>query len=142
MPGTQLFSILLGGLGGILLAAHITGWVRARAHLKNALDLRFARGRFIRRVQASGMIVVLSVAIPLSDRISSPRGVLAYWMVVLLIVVWLSLLALADLLASQWHLGREWRQNREQSARLIAELVRTQRDLRGPIRAGDGEDGT
>ena len=100
------FGAALVILGGVLLAAHRRAWA---AHQQDdALDdndRHHFRRQFYRRLQASGMLVLIGVLIPLGDLcVPWQRFKVAfaiYWLSVLLIAAWIMLLAGLDWLSTR-----------------------------------------
>jgi hypothetical protein len=69
-------------------------------------EREFRHRQFRRRMQGSAMIGVLGVMLPLGDLIDSHPWRLAYAGVMLSLVGWMVLLALADLVATRYHFHR------------------------------------
>lgn len=95
--------------GGWLMSSHWKSW-REHAHddsLDDA-DRRYYRNQFRRRVQASGIILLLGFLIPIGDRIiplnrDDASVATLYWLVVLALTCWVLLLAMLDLVATRAH---------------------------------------
>jgi hypothetical protein len=125
-------------LGGILLACavglmvwHLRVWRAARERKLDGIEYAYRRHQFRRRVQTTAMLGLTAVALPIGVMAMRwPRGGVFFWGGVLLLVVWLCLLALADVLASGQHYGRLRNQVALEEARLQGELYR----LRGARR--------
>jgi len=120
-------ALLLAAVG--LMVWHARAWGRARAD-RAADELDFQRRRFRRRMQTSAMLGLLAVALfvgeLLTSRIQSPWFRLTYWSGVLLGVVWIGLLAAADVWASKYHYDRLRQSYLIEEAKLQAELRRIQ----------------
>ena len=123
MLATQLFAGVLIVLGLVLIAWHMAAYRRTQ-HIAETPDGDFNRRQFRRRTQASVMIVILGVAIFCGQLVQSKLWGIYYWVAVLLIVFWMGLLALADIVATQYHYGRQRDRDRLNLAKLKAELAR------------------
>jgi hypothetical protein len=96
-------------LGGWFMTLHLKAW---RLHAVDAgLDDRerqFYHRQFRRRMQASGIILVIGLMLPIGDSlIPWRRGdasvATLYWLFVLALTCWVLLLAMGDLLANRAH---------------------------------------
>jgi hypothetical protein len=96
-------------LGGWLMSSHWRSWrEHARDDSLDESDLRYYRNQFRRRVQASGIILLLGILIPIGDRIiplnrNDASVATLYWLVVLALTCWVLLLAMLDLVATRAH---------------------------------------
>ena len=99
----------------------------------------FRRRQYRRRMQTSAMLGILGLAILvgqlLLDRADSSMLLLAYWCGVIAMVVWIALLALADMTATSFHYVREKNDTVVEQARLKNELRRV-RQQDSPARNG------
>lgn len=142
-------SILVSGFllicaAGLMLS-HRRSWhqFRRRSARQDELDtqeLDYRRRQFRRRMQTSAMLGALALALPVADWLttrseSTPLHLLC-WSVVLLLVGWLGLLALADLVATKYHFGRMRHSYLVEEAKLKAELHRIE-TARGDAEADD-----
>ena len=88
----------------------------------------FRRRQYRRRMQTSAMLGILGAAIfvgqLLLDWAVSSGLLLVYWCGVLALVVWIALLALADMTATHFHYAREKNNTVIEQARLKDELRR------------------
>jgi hypothetical protein len=104
-------SLLLLATSAALIVRHLRVWKRVRAEELDEQELDFCRRQFRRRMQSSAMIGVLGVAIAvgklLFDVVKSPRFLVCYWIGVLAILLWILLLAVADMVATSAHYSRE-----------------------------------
>jgi UDP-N-acetylmuramyl pentapeptide phosphotransferase/UDP-N-acetylglucosamine-1-phosphate transferase len=86
----------------------------------------FRRRQFRRRIQTSAMLGVLGVAIfvgqLLMGRVHWVLFPIIYWSCVLLLVLWLALLAVADMVATNFYYSREKSEFAAEQAKLQAEL--------------------
>lgn len=71
------------------------------------------------------MIGMVGLAVLYGQTLSVSVGALVYWLVVVLVVLWIILLALADVLATRMHLARVRRDMMVEQACLDAELRRS-----------------
>ena len=111
-------------LGAWFLRLHWQAWRghQADAALDDA-DRSFYRRQFRRRMQASGIILVIGVMLPIGDSLIPWRREDAsvatlYWLLVLGLTCWVLLLAMGDLLST-----------RAQSRAALSRLQRRQREL-------------
>jgi cell division protein FtsB len=100
-----LTAIFGGGLslaGLSMMAWHQKSWARQREEPGfNQWDLKRLKTRYRRRMQTSGMIVVLGVMLAVGDALIWSQGPLVatiYWIVVIAMGGWLLLLGVGDLL--------------------------------------------
>lgn len=87
----------------------------------------FAQRRFRRRLQTTGMLIVLAIGLCLGQLIpwrEHPSLFVLFWFIMLLILGWMVLLALGDLMVGRQHLARLTRERRIAEAQLNAELQR------------------
>jgi len=128
MDPTLIFSL------GLLLAAaamtygHRQAWL-AKQDSRDEQQLEFANRRFRRRTQTSAMLGVVAIAIFAARwidllRQDAPWVFMAYWMVVVLLVLWVALLAGADYIATRHYLSKIQRQQAIEAAQLRAEARR------------------
>lgn len=122
--------VFLIGLGGMLIYWHCRVW---RAHRTDAAlddrERRHFRTQFRRRLQTSGLLIVLGILIPVGDIFipwqQFPRMFSLYWMVVLLLAFWVIALAAFDWLASRMHTRL--------TGAALANVLRKQRELEDEI---------
>lgn len=125
--------VVLVALGVWLLRWHVRTWRGQREDdTLSERERRHYRGQFRRRMQISGMLVLIGVLIPVGDLLipwqKFPRVFALYWGVVLLILAWIMLLAALDWLSSRMNaraaraalfsLQRKQRELEEEAARL------------------------
>jgi len=110
------------------MLVHRRSWSHAQREELDTDELDYRRRQFRRRMQTSAMLGVLAVTLPVVDwltaRSESIPLHLICWSVVLLLVVWIGLLALADLVATKYHFGRMQHSHLVEEAKLKAELHR------------------
>jgi hypothetical protein len=142
-PSSLLVSLLLLFSGGGLMAWHVMAWRRGRSQEMDDLERNYRRRQFVRRMQTSAMLGLLGVAIitgqVLTPRLHSRLFAALFWGGVLLMVLWMALLALADIVATQQHFGRLRNDYIVERAKLQAEARRLQ-NLRGNGRARKTKD--
>ena len=117
--------LILFGAGQIFL--HIRTWREARRVDMDTKERDYRWRQFRRRIQTSAMLVLLGVALPVGQWIAGPPWViLTYWGAVVLLVLWLALLALADMIATKYYFGRVRQHYMLEEVKLQAELRRLQ----------------
>ncbi len=115
--------------------------VLARAELAQAQmaemaagELDFYRRQFRRRIQTSALLGILAVMIFLGELlalwVNSHVFFFIYWAAALVLVVWVALLAAADIWATQYHFGQLRQKCLVEQAKLHAEIRRVQ-SIRG-----------
>lgn len=124
-------------LGVALLVCHWQSWRAIGGQETDAGELRYQRRRFRRRVQTSGMLVLLGAAMVGGRAIAPdehPSLFVFFWSGVALLALWAMALALTDVLATRAHVGRLMRRQSAERAKLQAELTRKQaeRDAASP----------
>jgi hypothetical protein len=120
--------LLLAALG--LMYWHVLSWRRAQLADLAAGELDFYRRQFRRRIQTSAMLGILAVLIfagvVLAKWIDSQLFFIIYWAAALLLVIWVALLAGADIWATQFHFGQLRQKCLIEQAKLHAEIRRVQ----------------
>lgn len=117
---------------GLLAAAvawmlwHVRGWRGAQRAALEPAEYEFRRRQFRRRIQTSGLLAALAVALLIGPHIEDPFWATWYWIGVLALLVWLVLLALADIAATHLHFARVRDEFRAEEAALRHELRRVQ----------------
>lgn len=109
-------------LGLALLWRHVRVWRTTRERETNERETAFARRQFRRRRWTSALILLLGVAIAGGEWVRSPLWSLAYWLGVLLLVLWVVVLAILDAIATQQHFGVEQAQRDAEEAVLLRQL--------------------
>jgi CBS domain containing-hemolysin-like protein len=125
-----LISLVLLVSSGWLIAWHIAAWRQARAQVTEARELSYRRRQYVRRMQTSAMLGLLGVAIivgqVLTPWLRSVMFTVLFWGGVVVLVLWMGLLALADIVATQQHFGRLHNETLVERAKLQAEARRLQ----------------
>ncbi len=99
-------ALIIGGV--LMLRSHLRTWNRQQADPElDDEDRHFLQRRFRRRMQASGLLTLIGVMLPLGDVVrlfaGSPWWFAVYWIVVLILVMWLFVLALGDMALTKVH---------------------------------------
>lgn len=123
-----------------LMVWHTMAW---RGHQTEQLDdreLQFRGGQHRRRMQTSAMLGILGVAILVGQWLTvwaeSRLFAVIYWGCVLLLLLWMALLAVADIVATQHHFSRMRTDVLIERARLQAEIHRIQAaETNGKVKA-------
>ena len=127
MNSAYIFPGFLCALGGGLLVWHLLAWRTAPLREQESSELQFVRRQLRRRAQASGMIVVLGLAIAAAESIESHIIGVLYWSAILLGILWIGLVALADMIATQYHFRSKRNAQVVEQAKLRAQLNAAQR---------------
>lgn len=148
-PSVVVSLLLLAAAVGLMLS-HLRTWRRVRQGgrqadeeiARHSEEFDYRRRQFRRRMQTSGMLAVLAVAVLagelLTAWIDSRWFELAFWGSVLLLLAWICLLALLDAVATSLHFGRLRQSHLNEQARLQAQLRQAQA-ARGNGKAVDGD---
>lgn len=135
--------------GAILAAVGLgMGWFQWRyrqpPHDENPLARLHARRQLRRRLQISGLMILVGTLIPLGDLLpffrKAPLAFALYWIAILVLMGWMVLLALGDLASAQIFHQRTRQQLRQQQAELERELHRL-RNAQGDHSTGNGHAG-
>lgn len=129
------------------VVGHVVSWrrFRERADAEPSYETRFRRHQFRRRLQASVMLGVVAVAMIVGTGFISsddrPKTFLVLWSGVLLTVLWVVLLAGADLIATRRHANRLRREVMSEHRELHDEIRRefAAADKKPPSRNGHGD---
>lgn len=119
--------------GAAALVWHIRTWRARRVDESvSAEERRYYRRQFLRRIQTSGLIVLIGVLFPIGDPEreelwqDQPRGLAIFWIIVLGLALWVMALGLSDLLSTRIHsrdaIGK-LRRLREQQRELEREIA-------------------
>lgn len=135
-------AVMGGGLvllGAWFMKLHLQSWRRHSADpALDDTDRRHYRRQFRRRMQASGIILVIGIMLPLGDSIipwdkEDVSIITLYWLFVLGLTCWVLLLAMGDLFST-----------RTQSRAALSRLQSKQRELQAEadrLRAATRKDG-
>jgi hypothetical protein len=131
LPSLLVALVLCAASGG-LMAWHVRVWRRLRDSGLDAAGREFHRRQYRRRMQTSGMLGLLGVAIFLGQALmlwlTSALAILLYWLGVVGLVVWMILLALADMAATSVYYSQEKSSSIVEQARLQGELRRAKNE--------------
>jgi hypothetical protein len=134
-----LFSLLLLLFSGVLMLMHWRSWRVFRLEDLPQSEHDYRRRQFRRRMQASGMIGILGIALFVGKSFFLGREslipwiedvviIVTYWFAVLLITVWMILLALVDLWATRRYVTRICEDDLLKQTSLHADLFRQRRE--------------
>jgi peptidoglycan/LPS O-acetylase OafA/YrhL len=120
-----LVSLLLLLFAAGLMAMHVQSWRRLRRREPDPHEFDYRRRQLRRRMQTSGLLGLLAVAIFVGQWVTEPNllGFL-FWGGVLLVLAWVALLAIVDMLATKHHFARLRQTYLVEEAKLQAELRR------------------
>ncbi len=110
------------------MAWHVRAWKRLQGAGIDPREQDFRRRQYRRRMQTSAMLGVLGVAIFIGQLLiawpASRLFLVIYWSGVLALVLWMALLALADMAATGFYYSREKNNAVVEHAKLQGELRR------------------
>lgn len=124
MSSADIFAIALVALSGALIYSHWRTWQQVRSQNIDDPNRSFARNQFRRRIQASSMMGAIGAALFMGQFVGGAFWRLAYWLGVLVLVLWVMVLAFADALATRTHYGRLRKRDQDTELKLRAELRR------------------
>lgn len=126
--------LLVVALGAGLMVWHIAAWRRAREEeADEPLERDFQWRRFRRRIQTSGMIVLIGLAlgaVMLIDPAKHPLLIGWFLLGMLILLLWIVLLAVADMASTRSHVTRMKHYHMVETAKLQAALRRAKEQLR------------
>ncbi len=127
MYTSAIVAAILISFGAGQIVLHIRTWRGAQRADLDPKERDYRWRQFRRRIQSSTMLAILGAAILGGQWIAGPPwAFLAYWGTVLLLVVWMVLLALADIIATKYYYGRVRQHYLLEEVKLKAELRRLQ----------------
>ncbi len=104
-------ALVLVGTSVVLIVRHVRVWKRLSSEELEERELNFRHRQFRRRVQTSAMIGLMGVAIAVGQVlfhvVNSAKFKGYYWIGVLLLLLWIMLLAVADMVATSAYYSRE-----------------------------------
>jgi hypothetical protein len=124
---TILFGLFLLAFSAIMLVRNRAAWRAAQAADMEEREREFLNRQYRRRRQAAASISIVGLAIMLSVWVTDTKTAAVYWLGVLLIVCWITLLAVADLIATRMHYGRLLQDQQNERTALEAELNQIKR---------------
>jgi len=128
-----VFAAFLFVASGLLLWIHWRAWRACRSEELDERAFDFRRRQFRRRMQASAMIGIVGVAVVVSLVIADTLMTALLWLVVVSLVVWMLLLAFADMVSSYFYYAQIRAHHTAEHAALQAHLERIRR------REGNGQ---
>lgn len=140
------FAVLMLLASAALMVSHARTWrrVRDRPAPQDAKETQYRWRQFRRRMQTTAMLAIAAVALLVGHWIDpervSPLVFLLYWAGVILLVLWVALLAVADMISTKSYFGRVQQSQLVEKAKLQAELRKIQ-SSRGNGRPGNGSNG-
>ena len=134
-----LFGLFLLALAALLVAMHRASWQQAQARKLSEDDRDFAWRQYRRRMQASAMVAIIAVAIGASAWLPHRDALLVtiYWMIVLALLVWVLLLAFADMIATRRHFSQKRDRQLIEQAKLQAEIALKKQQIQAERAAND-----
>lgn len=130
-----------------LMRSHLATWhavLRQESHPESK-GLDYHRRQFRRRMQTSAMLGIVGVGMLVGRLLmvfgAPPPVVVVFWMGVMLLVVWLGLLAVADMVSTRYYFSRLKQDYVVEEARLKAELRRL-KQTRGNGQADEPKGGS
>ena len=137
---STLLSLFMFAFAAGMMLLHVRTWRTIREQDPDPVERDYRRRQFRRRMQTSAMLGLLGVAILIGQLVTAPPArplaFAIFCMVVLLLVVWVCMLAVADVIATKHHFGRLRQTYLVEQAKLKGELVR----LQGKRRNGTPQD--
>lgn len=119
---TAIVGILMMLVAGLLIARHRRVWRQSRLDdLSNEAHV-FARRQFGRRLQSSLLVGLIGAAMLASPLVTNPWVAIGYWGVVMLLLGWVMVLAVADVASTQQHFRHLQEEVLLERAALEAEL--------------------
>ena len=114
-------------IGLAMIRGHLRSWQKQKSDESiDELDQRHFYARFQRRIQTSGLIVLLGILIPIGDLPlmwrQGPLVSACFWIAVLFIPVWIILLAMGDWSSTKAHSKTALARVQQQQRKLEAQL--------------------
>jgi hypothetical protein len=126
---TTLLALVLIVASGFLVRWHWRVWQSSEGSDAEPSEKDFLHRQCRRRMQASGMIGVIRIGMFIGQFLDRwPLLKLFHWAGVLLLVLWMLLLAVADLIVTRQHFGRLRRDHLMDEIRFQADLRRRNQD--------------
>jgi hypothetical protein len=143
-PSSIAVALCLLVSSAALIACHVRAWRRLQAEELAPRERDFRRRQYRRRMQTSTMLGLLGVAIFVGQWLmtweSSRMFLVIYWSGVLVLVLWMALLAMADITATSFFYSREQTDYLVEQAKLQGEIQRV-REEEGKTRNGKPKSG-
>jgi hypothetical protein len=139
---SALFSLMLLFVSAVLMLAHWRGWNAVRQQALPQEEYDYRRRQCRRRMQASGMIGIVGIALFLGETFirwfNDPVVTAVFWAAVVLVTVWMALLALVDIWATKRYVNRAFQDDLLDQTKLQAELYRVSEEERRKRREDQG----
>lgn len=124
-----IFGLLLVTGGAVMLWTHVRTWRRRREDSSlSTEDRRYYHRQFRRRIQVSGLVVVIGIMLPIMDVEAFGKNYPGWWtafiMVVLGLSLWIMFLAWGDLVSTRTYSRAALSRLRDQQRELEQEAAR------------------
>lgn len=145
MLHTVLFAGALIAVSMVLVRQHRRVWRAFREGGPGSEELDFAGRQYRRRMQASLMVSGVALLLVAGNWIQNPVWQVVYWSLVMIVVLWIGLLALADAASTREFFHRISQAQLTEQAKLHSELTRLERaagdlgDTDGGPQGGEGD---
>jgi hypothetical protein len=140
LVGSFVFAAVLAACALGLMLWHVRSWRAALRRPPEPAELEFLRRQYRRRMQSSLLLGLLAISLPLGHwfllKQWSKVGAL-YWGLVLLVLAWVGVLAVADIWATKFFFGRLRDRYRLEQTRLQAQLRQIRRTREAGKSNGD-----
>jgi hypothetical protein len=130
---TIAVGLALSATAAGLMVSHVRTWRRFQesGEAADPREGRYRRRQFLRRAQTSALLGLLAVALVAGHWATSPPwrpwAFAAYWGMVLTVVAWIALLALADMVSTRLYFAQVREHYRVEEMRLKIDLERLRR---------------
>lgn len=122
-----LFGLFLIAIAAMMLVRNVRIWRSVQTDDMEERERDFLYRQYQRRAQANSMIAIVGLAVIVGIWVTDSMMAAAYWMGVLCVVCWMTLLAVADLVSTRMHYGRVQQDQLKERALLEAELNQIRR---------------
>jgi len=133
LAGSVVFAAILAACALGLMLWHVRSWRAAERRRPEPAELDYLRRQYRRRMQSSLLLGLLAASLPLGHWLLlaqwSRVGAL-YWGLVLMVLAWVGVLAVADIWATKFFFGRLRDRYRLEQTRLQAQLRQISRTLK------------
>jgi hypothetical protein len=122
------FAAFLLACAAIMIVWHVRSWRSQLAAGLEAKELDYRRRQFRRRMQSSGLMGIIALSLPVGVSVLRewPKVGVFFWGVVMLLLGWVVILAVADIWATKYFFGKLRDSYQLEKTRLEAELRRVQ----------------
>ncbi len=124
LVASLVFSAFLLACAAGLLVWHVLAWRAGQRRRLDPSELEYRRRQFRRRMQTTTMLALLAASLPIGQWLVTrwPEGGVVFWGLVLFLLAWVVVLALADVWATKFYYGRLRDRNQLEQTRLKAQL--------------------